>query len=151
MPRQQAETPAPATAGLSPVEVERPIVFFDGVCGLCAHSVDFVIRHDRQQQFLFAPLQGETARARLQQLSDTSLSSMVLLDRTREYRRSDAAWRVLVLLGGVWRIVGYGLRMIPRPLRNWGYSIIARNRYRWFGRKEACRLPTPAERGRFLP
>lgn len=128
-----------------------PIIFFDGVCGLCNRSIDFVIRHDRAHKFRFAPLQGTTAQQRLKISPGASLSSMVLCDRTGIYRRSSAVSRVLRGLGGVWSLLGWLLWIVPRPLRNLGYEIVARNRYRWFGKKESCRLPTLAERQLFLP
>lgn len=129
----------------------RPLIFFDGVCGLCERSVGFVRSHDRALRFHFAPLQGETARAFLPAAAHQSLSSMVLVDNTGTYRRSDAIWRILVQLGGIWRLLGYGMAIIPRPLRNWGYEFVARHRYRVFGKKEACRIPTLEERKLFLP
>lgn len=106
---------------------------------------------DRQQQFRFAPLQGETARDCLGNAAGELLSSVVLLDATGIYRKSDAVWRMLLRLGGVWPWAGWMLRLVPRPIRNWGYDFIARHRYQWFGQKEVCRLPTPDERARFLP
>ena len=128
-----------------------PLIFFDGVCGLCSKSVDFVMRHDRRGRFQFAPLQGVTAQQRLQFDTNDSLSSMVLCDESGIYRRSSAVARVLRGLGGIWAVLGWLLWIIPRPLRDLGYNIIAHNRYRFFGKKESCRLPTPAERQRFLP
>ena len=129
----------------------RPILFFDGVCGLCNRSVDFALARDRRQRLLFAPLQGETARERLDQSDVASLQTVVLADARGVHRRSSAVVRVLWLLGGLWCVVGTLLWLIPRPLRDLGYKLVARYRYRWFGRKETCRMPTPAERARFLP
>ncbi|HTI51005.1 MAG TPA: DCC1-like thiol-disulfide oxidoreductase family protein, partial [Planctomycetaceae bacterium] len=65
--------------------------------------------------------------------------------------KSDAVARMLIRIGGVWSIPGWLLRMVPRPIRNWGYDLVARHRYKWFGRKQSCRLPTADERSRFLP
>jgi predicted DCC family thiol-disulfide oxidoreductase YuxK len=128
-----------------------PILFFDGVCGLCNRSVDFAMAHDRRQRLLFAPLQGETARTLLDPADVASLDSVVLLNARGVHRRSAAVVRVLWLLGGVWTILGMVLWVIPKPLRDLGYGFVARYRYRWFGRKESCRMPTPQERSRFLP
>jgi predicted DCC family thiol-disulfide oxidoreductase YuxK len=141
----ESDGPCAASPGL------LPVIFFDGVCGLCNHWIDFVLARDRNRLFHFAPLQGETARDWLQLAPDESLSSVVLLDAQGIHRKTDAVWRMLVQLGGVWRIAGWLLRLVPRPVRNWGYDFIARHRYRWFGKKETCRLPTPDERARFLP
>lgn len=128
-----------------------PVIFFDGVCGLCNHWIDFVLSRDRNRLFHFAPLQGETARDWLKMGPHEELSSVVLLDARGIHRKTDAVWRMLVQLGGVCRIAGRLLRLVPRPVRNWGYDFVARHRYRWFGKKESCRLPTPDERARFLP
>jgi predicted DCC family thiol-disulfide oxidoreductase YuxK len=142
---------APADEVGAPAGSPLPVVFFDGVCGLCNAWVDFVIARDWQGRFRFSPLQGATARDWLQMTPETSLDSVALVDAAGVHRKSDAVGRILVQLGGVWRPMGWLLHLIPRPVRNWGYDVVARRRYRWFGRKEACRLPTPAERARFLP
>jgi len=129
---------------------ETPIVFFDGVCGLCNSSVDFLLRHDHAGRLRFAPLQGETA-ARLLPVADReNLGSLVFWDAGRTYRRSTAVVQILSRLGPAWRVLGGLLWVIPAPLRNGGYRAVAALRYRLFGKKEACRLPSPEERGRFL-
>ncbi len=128
-----------------------PIVFFDGVCGLCNASVDWLLARDDRAVLRFAPIQGETALRMLGRLAGNPESwSMVLVDDTGRYRRSDAAIRIVRHLGGWWACIGL-LLIIPRGLRDGVYGWVARNRYRFFGRRETCRLPTPAERGRFLP
>ena len=138
-----AEPPPPAS--------EHPIVFFDGVCGLCNTSVNWVMNRDRRKAFRFSPLQGETAAAILPKTDIESLHSMVLQLNGRIFRKSSAAVRILWQLGPLEKAAGTLLWLIPRPLRDVGYGIVARNRYRWFGKKETCRLPTPEERARFLP
>ena len=132
-------------------EAARCILFFDGVCGLCNKAVDFVLAHDPECHFQFAPLQGETARQLLSPADASNLSSMVLLVYGRTYRRSSAAVRILWQLSLGWQIVGTLLWLIPLPIRNVGYRLIARNRHRFFGRHETCRMPTPQQRTRFLP
>jgi predicted DCC family thiol-disulfide oxidoreductase YuxK len=141
--------------------VEQPILFFDGVCALCNGFVDFMMARDRRGRFRVAALQGETAmamrameaqppvRAPAEGYSDP-LRSFLLWDRGRWFRKSDAALRVVAGLGGAWRLAGLWL-WIPRVLRDTVYDFVARNRYRWFGKREACRMPTPSERDRFLP
>jgi predicted DCC family thiol-disulfide oxidoreductase YuxK len=141
---------APAAAS-EPSVGGGPIVFFDGVCGLCNRFIDFVIKRDRAGVFRFAPLQGETARERLPAADVRDVNTMVLVDEQGVFRKSTAATRILLRLGGAWSLVGGTLRLIPPPLRDAGYSLVARYRYRIFGKKETCRMPTPAERGRFLP
>jgi predicted DCC family thiol-disulfide oxidoreductase YuxK len=127
------------------------LIYFDGFCGLCDRFVSFVLRHDRRERFRFAPLQGETARVRLAHLVHPERSPTVILDDGVQLRfRSDAALAILAGLGGAWRTAAW-LRVIPRPLRDLVYRLVARYRHRWFGRLESCRVPTPAERSRFLP
>lgn len=128
-----------------------PIVFFDGVCGLCNRSVDFFIRRDREARLKFAPLQGETAADHVSDADRESLGSIVFVDAGTRYRKSAAIVQILRQLGGIWRCVAGVLWVIPRPLRDLGYSIVAALRYRLFGRKDSCRMPTPEERGRLLP
>ena len=141
-------------------EADRPtnVLFFDGVCGLCNRSVDFILSRDRRGAIRFAPLQGETAERvvsgewRVASGEQKPITTVVWLDSSgREFVRSAAAIRVLWQLGGVWWLIGWLLWLIPRPLRDVGYRLVAANRYRWFGKKETCRLPSPAERERFLP
>ena len=141
-------------------EADRPtnVVFFDGVCGLCNRFVDFVLSRDRRGAIRFAPLQGETAKRRPNaecrepNAIDSTFSTVVWSDsRGAEFLRSAAAVRVLWQLGGVWWLIGWLLWLIPLPLRDLGYRVIAANRYRLFGKKETCRMPTAAERARFLP
>ena len=127
------------------------LIYFDGLCGLCDRFVNFVLRHDHRRRFRFAPLQGETARVRLAHLEHPERSPTVILDDGVRLRfRSDAALAILTGLGGAWRAAAW-LRVIPRPLRDLVYRGVARYRHRWFGRRESCRVPTPAERDRFLP
>ena len=132
-------------------EAPQPIVFFDGVCGLCNRFVDFVLPRDRGEVFRFAPLQGETARRLIDRADIDSLKSILLCDGRSVHRQSTAVVRILHRLGGVWKIAAVALWLIPLPIRDHGYKLIARSRYRLFGKREACRLPTPAERRRFLP
>ncbi|MEO8588856.1 MAG: DCC1-like thiol-disulfide oxidoreductase family protein [Flavobacteriales bacterium] len=126
------------------------IVFFDGLCGLCNRAVDRLVRIDKKRTLRFAPLQGGTARALLPQGMADALESVVYLADGKVLGGADAAIRIMTDLGG-WRKVYGGLWVVPRPLRDAVYRWIARNRYRWFGKRETCRLPTPDERERFLP
>ncbi|MBX3440462.1 MAG: DUF393 domain-containing protein [Planctomycetaceae bacterium] len=143
-PVNRSKTPQVATG-------DPPIIFFDGVCGFCNRMVDFVLSHDRRGVFRFAPLQGETARALLPPADVESLDSVVLMLRGQTFRRSSASARILWELGPFWQIAGWLLWLIPLPLRDWGYRLVGKNRYRMFGKLEACRMPTPEERDRFLP
>lgn len=129
----------------------KPIIFFDGVCAMCNTFVNFALRIDRRGTFLFAPLQGTTARRLLPPLSEDPRDwSMIYLDENGIHDQLDASLEVYRRLGGVWRLLSL-LRYIPRSIRNPMYRILARNRYRWFGRREACRVPSESEKSRFLP
>ena len=132
-------------------DLQTSVVFFDGVCGLCNVSVDFILARDTHQRFRFAPLQGETARQALPSADRERLDTLVLLTASGTYRRSAAVVRILWGLPGVWPILGALLWVVPGPLRDLGYRIVSANRLRWFGQKETCRLPTPEERERFPP
>ena len=127
------------------------LVLFDGVCNLCTASVQFIIRHDRAAMFYFAPLQSEIGReiCRSQGLDPADVQTFVLISRGRMLVRSDAAIEVVSRFGGAWRFLTV-LRLIPRVARDRIYSTIARNRYRWFGRTDACMIPTPDVKARFL-
>jgi predicted DCC family thiol-disulfide oxidoreductase YuxK len=129
----------------------RPIVFYDGECGLCDCLVQWVLAHDRRGRFAFAPLQGETFARYRDQAGAPDLSTMVLADETGVHLRSEAALRVLRGLGGGWGVLGQFAAWTPRPLRDAAYNLVARRRKRLFGGVESCRLPGPAERARFLP
>ena len=131
----------------------RPLLLFDGVCTLCDGAVRFVIRHDRAERFRFAPLQSAAARPYLDAagLDAGTLASLVLIDEDgRPHVGSDAALGVGRRLDPPWPALAALGRAVPRPVREAAYRLVAENRYRVFGRRDACRLPTPAERARFL-
>lgn len=130
---------------------DKPILLFDGVCNLCNGSVLWVIRHDTNGKFRFTSLQSETGQQLLEEagLPAREMDTVVLHDQGGFFTRSDAALGVLQRLGGVWSWVSI-LRIIPRPVRDRIYNWIARNRYRWFGKKDSCMIPTPELRSRFL-
>ena len=140
-------SPSPAPA----LDPAHPLVLFDGVCNLCAGVVRFVIERDREARFRFAPLQSELGRALQRQhgLDPDELATFVVIDAEGAATRSTAVLRILRQLGAPWRWL-YPLRWVPAPLRDALYGVIARNRYRWFGRREQCLVPTPELRSRFL-
>jgi predicted DCC family thiol-disulfide oxidoreductase YuxK len=127
------------------------VVLFDGVCNLCNAWVDFIIARDPQAQFRFAALQSRAARPYLERcrLAPDFLQGIVLVDRDGCHTRSTAALRVLRRLGGRWTVL-YALIVVPRPLRDAVYDWIISYRYRWFGRRDACRLPSAELASRFL-
>lgn len=128
-----------------------PVVLFDGVCNLCNATVQFIIRHDPQGRFRFAALQSETGRKLLAHCgrSAKNLDTFVLAENGRCYTRSTGALRLVRRLPGLWPLL-YGLIVIPRPLRDFCYNLVARRRYAWFGKREECMIPTPELRERFL-
>ena len=130
---------------------DKPIVLFDGVCNLCNGAVKFIIKRDPAGNFLFAPLQGTTGQALLEQynLPKDDFESFVLVDNGKAYQQSTAALRIAKHLGGGWLLV-YGFIIVPAFIRNAVYKLIANNRYRMFGRQESCMMPTPDIKKRFL-
>lgn len=135
---------------MSPQKISfQTILFFDGVCGLCNRSVDFLIRRDKHNRLLFAPLQGQTAKEMLPEKAITDLNSMALLDNGHLYYKSTAVLRSVKRMGGLWSIFSAFL-LIPAFLRDPIYNLVAQFRYRVFGKKESCRIPTPDERNKIL-
>lgn len=137
--------------------MSHPILLYDGVCGLCNRLNQFVLRRDPEGIFRFASLQSGLADRILSRHGANaadlnSLYAVVNADQPDErlLARSDAAIFVLKQLGPFWRVAGFLLQLIPRFLREWGYRMVARNRYRVFGQFETCPLPSPATRERFL-
>jgi predicted DCC family thiol-disulfide oxidoreductase YuxK len=130
----------------------RPLLLYDGTCGLCDRSVQFVLRRDRAGRFRFAALQSEPARRLVAELEldPEAVDSMILVDeRGVASRESTGALRTAARLGWPWRALAAGL-VVPRVLRDPVYRFIAKRRFRWFGEVEACRLPGVGERERFL-
>src|SRR5437879_6320810 len=130
---------------------QAPLILFDGVCNLCNASVAWVIERDRRGVFRFASLQSAAAQAALAAAnSPTTLpDSMVLIHEEGVHTQSDAVIRIGSRLGFPWKLARLGY-LLPRPVRDWAYNAIARNRYRWFGRRESCLVPTPELRTRFV-
>lgn len=126
-------------------------MLFDGVCNLCNGAVNFIIDRDPDRRFRFAALQSEAAKPLLAHcdLPPDALDTLVVVEEGRCYARSAAALRVVRRLAGAWWLL-YALVVIPRPLRDAVYGWIVRNRYRWFGKSDECRVPTPELRERFL-
>lgn len=132
------------------------LVLYDGVCGLCDRSVQFILRHDKRDRFRFATLQGETGtQAAIKHgIDPTQLSSFVLVldyegEGEKAMTRGRAGMRVLWELGGAWRLAGW-VSVLPAWLIDPFYNLVAKNRYRLFGKLEACRIPNPAERAKFV-
>ena len=130
---------------------ENPTILFDGVCHLCAASVQFVIKRDPQQRFRFARLQSAVAQQLLaaHDAADNGLDSVILIYRGQLYRKSRAALRTALLLHRAWPLLGVFL-LVPRFIADPVYDYIGRHRYQWFGKMDACGLPDTEQRWRFL-
>jgi predicted DCC family thiol-disulfide oxidoreductase YuxK len=142
----------PATGHVEPTRDAHPIVLFDGVCGLCDGFVTWLIRRDRNATFRVAALQGETGMqyASAEDPSDPERWSVILVEAGQVFHRSEAILRIVSRLGGVYRLAAV-FRLVPLFIRDGIYRVVARHRYRWFGKRQVCRVPTPEERSRFLP
>ena len=129
----------------------NPIILFDGVCNFCNTAINFVLKQDKKGIFRFAPLQSEVGQRLLQEynLSTKEFDSFVLIDNGKVYKKSAASLRVMNKLPWYWKEAQL-LRIIPTALRDAIYDFIAKNRYKWFGKKEQCMIPTPEMRNRFL-
>ena len=127
------------------------LVLFDGVCNLCNAFVTFIIDRDRAEHFRFASLQSTFGEEQIRRhrLSGPVLGSLVLIEGGRCFTRSTAALRIARRLRRPWNLL-HSLILVPAPIRNTVYDWIARNRYRWFGKSDTCRLPTPDLARRFL-
>jgi predicted DCC family thiol-disulfide oxidoreductase YuxK len=149
MTTSTSETKEPATD--FPIEAVPPVLFFDGECGLCNHSVRWLLDHDQRRVLRFAPLQGELAARKLSVLpNDYHDWSVALWDEDGVHVESDAALRAVACLGGFWRLARL-LLAVPRVIRNSVYRFVARNRIRSFGRVDSCALLSAEDRDRLLP
>jgi predicted DCC family thiol-disulfide oxidoreductase YuxK len=130
---------------------DKSIILFDGVCNLCNASVDFIITRDAKDQFRFGGLQELEGQKILSKFNvpPTYLDSLVLIEKDKIFFRSTAALRIAKKLRGLWSFF-FVFILIPTPLRDWIYNWIGKNRYRWFGKKSNCRIPTDAEKEKFL-
>lgn len=129
---------------------ESPVVLFDGECGLCSRSVQFVARHDASASIRFAPLKSNIGvRLRERVGADPGLGSVIVIDHGKAFLKSDATIRIAARLRFPWNLLRL-LAMVPRPLRDWAYDVVAEHRLRWFGRADVCRRPPPSLRDRLM-
>lgn len=148
-----SSTPAPrATPSLDTLLAEHGLILlYDGVCGLCDRSVQFILARDPGGSMRFATLQGPLGQAALARLPALAgVDSVVLLHAGGAWVRSTAVLEVARYLGGAWALLGVLGYVLPRRLRDWLYDRVARNRYRTFGKFDACPIPAPDARARFL-
>lgn len=129
----------------------HPVLLFDGVCNLCNASVQWVLLHDKKGVFKFAALQSETGQALLRQhgLDGQNFNTVVLVDQNRALLKSDVPLEITHKLGGFWQLFSV-FKIIPKSIRDLVYDWVARNRYKWWGRRESCMLPRPEWKGRFV-
>ncbi len=127
------------------------IILFDGVCNLCNSTVNFILKRDKDNIFRFAPLQSEKGRDILSPYGkhDNILDSLVFVDEERLFEGVEAVINITKYLKG-YRFLYHLLRLLPREISNPLYSWVAKHRYSWFGKRDACRLPRPGEKEKFL-
>lgn len=131
---------------------DKKIILFDGVCNLCNSSIQFVIKHDKKNHYKFAALQSDVAKMLLNErgIDSSQIDSIVLIDpNTAYYIKSSAALEIGKSFGGGWRLLSI-FEWVPRPIRDWIYDLIAKNRYSWFGKQNDCMIPTPELKAKFL-
>lgn len=130
---------------------QHSIILFDGVCNLCNGAVQFVIKHDKQKHFMFASLQSDAGQQLLKQhqLPQQSFNSFILIENNKAFIKSTAALMVAKQLNGIIKLL-YGFIILPPFIRNAVYNFIAKNRYKWFGKKDTCMMPTQDLTSRFL-
>ena len=133
------------------------VLLYDGLCGFCDGILQFILARDQKRTMRFAALQGDYAGTLLKEFPELQAVDSLIVVQTsaddptrRPLVRSDAVIAIAGYLGGPWRAVGALLRLIPRRVRDWGYDAFATRRFRFFGRRESCRLPSPEQRARFL-
>lgn len=133
------------------LEKEKPVVLFDGECNFCDASVNFILDHNSRKDLYFASLQSDYGQQILKKfhLPAKTFSTLLFVEEGKYYTRSTAALKIASRLDGVWKLLVI-FRIIPQFIRDFAYNILARNRYKWFGKKDHCRLPTPEIRSRFL-
>ncbi|RBW68918.1 hypothetical protein DS031_14380 [Bacillus taeanensis] len=129
----------------------KPVLLFDGVCNLCNGIVQFVIKHDKKEHFLFASLQSEAGQQLLKQfaLPTDDFNSFVYVKGDTYYTKSTAALFVVKRLSGLWQLL-FAAMILPKPIRDKLYDLIAKNRYKLFRKRDTCMMPTPELKKRFL-
>ena len=130
---------------------QQPVILFDGVCNFCNSAVNFTIKRNRKANIKFAPMQSEAGNKLLQQyhLSPHDLSSFIFIENATVYKQSTGVLKVSRHLRGLWPLC-YGFIIVPKFIRDGIYNWIAKNRYKWFGVRQECMIPTPEVKARFL-
>ncbi len=130
---------------------KQKIILFDGVCNLCNGAVTYIIKRDKKNVFKFATLQSETGQELVSKFKIDTLKvdSIILIDGDKHYEKSTAALHIAKQLSGAYPLL-FGFMIVPKFLRNAVYDYVARNRYKWFGKKESCMIPTPELKSKFI-
>ncbi|MDH5368269.1 MAG: thiol-disulfide oxidoreductase DCC family protein [Cyclobacteriaceae bacterium] len=133
------------------IAVTKQLILFDGVCNLCNGAVNFIIDRDKKEKFQFATLQSDKGKHLLRRidLPTDKLNTIVLIDQSKIYTKSTAVLHITKQLSGFWSLL-FVLIIVPRFIRDECYDIVARSRYKWFGKTNACRVPTPNLIRRFI-
>lgn len=135
------------------LESEKKIILFDGVCNLCNRSIQFIIKRDSKDVFRFASLQSDLGKKLLAErnINPQETDSIVLIEpNVAYYTKSSAAIEIAKELGGLWSLIGVFNYILPENIRDHIYGFIAKNRYKWFGKKDECPLPTPEQKRKFI-
>lgn len=132
-------------------KTEEPVLLFDGVCNLCDGSVQFILRHEKNSDLKFAAIQSEAGQKLLSQkgIDPGQIDSVILIKGGKVYTESDAVLNVTKFLRFPYGLCNV-LLVVPKPVRNFFYKKVASNRYRWFGKRDSCMMPTPSLKNRFL-
>jgi len=130
---------------------QQPVILFDGVCNFCNSAVNFTIKRNRKSNIMFAPMQSEAGNSLLQQynMPPDDMRSFIFIENNTVYKKSTAALKVCRHLRGLWPLC-YGFIILPKFTRDSLYNWIAKNRYKWFGVRQQCMIPTPDVKARFL-
>ena len=129
---------------------QNPIILFDGVCNLCNGTVDFLLKHNRKKQFRFASIQSESAKLLIRKFQiPAETDSVILIKSNQVYFESDAAIEIAGMLSFPWKMAVI-FRFIPKKMRDIIYRWVAKNRYRWFGKRDICRITDPSEKESFI-
>ncbi len=135
---------------ISELPKDKKIILFDGVCNLCDTSVQFVIKHDKKDIFRFVPLQSELGQKIVNHIGASTIDSTILYEPGKAYYlKSDVAFKILKEIGGVYKVL-LVFSILPKSIRDYIYDYVAKNRYKWFGRKESCMIPTRELQSKFL-
>lgn len=132
---------------------KKKVILFDGVCNLCNTSVAQVIKLDKKNSFLFAPIQSKSGEKIISylQINIKDIDSVILYDPNISFDiKSSAALKIMSEFGGLWKLTQF-FWIFPRPIRDFVYNFVAKNRYKWFGKRQSCMVPTPELKSKFLP